>query len=453
MKNDIKQIANRMFKKQRVLVTAVLALLFVLMSVGYAAYYTELEMNSKVALAAGKKGELGDLDIIKAEAIEGANESKIEFDKTKSDNGINFSVKINSRLGYMIWQRYEVVVTNNSNLNYTYMGSDATISFKNYQMKEEFIKYPVITGMLKGDVIGPGEKKSIYISFLADDSSYENFGGSYSLQSNMLLRFEEGIINSHEDRLLTSLETTEVVLNGKKNAEVNFSLINLHDSSQVISFYCSDPSLEVVSATGGTGVTGRVLNRGASRNITAVIHLKRGIEHLSEYTTKLMIRVSYDVEGRKDVYEVGEIKVTNDTSVQEPAEVLKNFKIKTNFNSNQWPGHATGNVELINNNDFEITQWVVRLYINPKIKATSVDGSQHVLEMDTEQSRLILYSNNRYGVNHIPIGANQTLNVDGIQLVIEGKDEETNKYYDVQVERVMLDVYYNGAWHYGVNVE
>lgn len=435
------------------LVTALLAIVFVGMSVGYAAYYSELNMNSTVGLAAAKKGTISDLDITKASVIENDNESKIQFDKAKSDDGINFNVKTSSRLGFRVWWRYELVVENNSNLDYTYMGSNATVSFKNYQNVEQPIKYPVITGMLKGDVIAPGETKSIYISFYADDSSYEDFGGSYGLESNLVLSFQEGKISTDKNKLLTSLKTTEVTLNGKKNGEVSFSLASLYDSSQVISFFVDDPSLEVVSATGGTGVTGRVLDRGASRDIVAVIHLKRGIEHLSEYTTKLKIRVSYEPDGREDIYEVGEIKVMNDITVEEPAEILKNFKVNTSFDSNNWPGHATGSIEIINNNDFEIKQWVVRLYLNPNIQATSATGTQHVVEMDSEQSRLIVYSNNRYGVNHISIGANSKLNIDGFQLTIEGMIEGTSKYYDVEVQRIMVDAYYDDTWHYGMNVE
>lgn len=435
------------------LVTALLALVFFGMSVGYATYYSELKMTSTVGLAASKKGQIEDLDITKAQAIEGENESKIQFDKSKSDEGINFNVKITSRLGFRAWQRYEVIVVNNSNLDYTYAGSNATISFKDYQNVERVIKYPVITGMLKGDVIASGETKSIYISFYADDSSYEDFGGSYALESNLVLAFQAGKVSFEKNKLLTSLKTTDVVLNGKKNGEVGFSLVSLYDSSQVISFFVDDPAFEVVSATGGTGVTGRVLDRGASRDIVAVVHLKRGIEHLPEYTIKLKIRVSYEPEGREDVYEVGEIKVTNDITVEEPAEILKNFKVNTTFDSNNWPGHATGSVEIINNNNFDITQWVVRLYIDPKIKMTDATGTQHVVEADSEQSRLIVYSNNRYGVNHIPIGANSKINIDGFQLTIEGINEETSKYYDVEVQRIMVDAYYDGAWHYGMNVE
>lgn len=453
MKNNINFISNKLFKKQRMLVTALLALVFVGMSVGYATYYSELNMASTVALAAAKKGAITDLDIKKASVIEGENESKILYDKAKSNVGINFNIKISARLGFRVWQSYEVVVENNSSLTYTYMGSDATVSFKDYQNVERVIKYPVITGMLKGDVISPGETKSIYISFYADDSSYEDFGGSYALSSNMVLSFQEGSFSVDKNKLLTSIQTSETVLNGKKNAEINFSLVSLYDSSQVISFYIDNPSFEVVSATGGTGVTGRVLDKGASKDITAVIHLKRGIEHLPEYNIKLMIRVSFEHEGREDIYEVGEIRVTNDVSVEEPAEILKNFKINTNFDSNSWPGHATGSVEIVNNNDFEIKQWVIRLYINSEVKATAAAGTQHVLEMDSEQSRLIIYSNNRYGVNHIPIKANSKLNINGFQLTIEGMIEGTSRYYDIEVERIMIDAYYDNVWHYGMNVE
>ncbi|MCX4365579.1 MAG: hypothetical protein OSJ70_07395 [Bacilli bacterium] len=453
MKNNINIINNKLFKRQRMLVTALLAIVFVSMSVGYATYFSELNMNSTVGLVAAKTGTIDDLDIKKASVLEGANESKVQFDKAKSNEGINFSLKISSRLGFRIWQRYEVVVVNNSNINYTYMGSNAAISFKNYENIEQIIKYPVITGMLKGDVIAPGETKSIYVSFYADDASYEDFGGSYSLEANMVLSFHEGKSSIEKNKLLTSLKTTDVVLNGKKNGEVSFSLASLYDSSQVISFIVDNNDFEVVSATGGTGVTGRVLNRGASRDITAVIHLKRGIEHQHQYKIKLKIRVSYEMEGREEIYEVGEINITNDTSVEEPVEVLKNFKVNTTFNSNSWPGHATGSIEIVNNNNFEIKEWVIRLYINPNIKATQATGTQHVVEMDSEQSRLIVYSNNRYGVNHIPIGANSKLNIDGFQLTIEGIIEGTQTYYDFEVERIMVDAYYNGAWHYGMNVE
>lgn len=457
MKNDLKLIANKMFKKQRVLVTAVLALVFVLMSVGYAAYYTELEMNSKVALAAGKKGEIGDLDIIKAETMSDSTDGTIEYDKAKTDSGINFSVTVASDLGFKRWLKYEATVVNNSTLNYTYMGSDATISFKDYQNQERIIKYPIITGMIKGDVIGPGETKKIYISFYADDPSYENFGGAYKLSSNLVLSFYEGKINNQRPSYLTALVDTETTLNEKKSGNIRFNLSSLYDCSQVLSFYLLDSDFELLVSSGENTEPNRIVNKGANDTLIAVVHLKRGVKQKNEYKTKLMGRIMYEAEGKEETFEIGDIVIKNDSTVEEPAEILKNFKIEPSFDSNSWPGHATGSIKVTNNNDFAITQWVIRLYVNEEAEVGSITGSQHKLEMDKEQSRLMIYSDNRYGVNHIELGAKSSLTIDGIQMEITGVKEKPNDwttiYYDLEILDISIDAYYNGAWHYDMKIE
>lgn len=457
MKNNINIINNKLFKKQRVLVTVLLALVFVGMSVGYAAYYSELNMASTVGLAAAKKGEIGDLDITKMGTLSDSTEGTIEQTKVKTDNGINFNVKTTASLGFKIWLKYEVTVVNNSNLNYTYMGSDATISFKNYQNEEVPIKYPIITGLIKGDVIGPGETKKMYINFYADDSSYENFGGSYKLSSNIILSFDEGTIKGQRPSFLTALITNETTLNDKKSGEIKFDLTSLYDCSQILSFYVTDSDFELLVSSGETTAPNRIVNKGETGNLIAIVHLKRGVTQKSEYRTKLMGKIMFEGEGKEETFEIGDIVIHNDSSVEEPAEILKNFKVETNFVSNNWPGHATGSIKITNNNNFAITQWVIRLYVNEESKITSIDGSQHKLEVDTEQSRLMIYSDNRYGVNHHEIGAKSSLEVDGITMEISGIKDKPNDwttvYYDVEVLDVGIDAYYNGAWHYDLVVE
>lgn len=458
MKNNVKTISSKLFKKQRLVVTSLLALVFVAMSVGYAAYYSELKAESSIGVLPTKiQGDIFDLDITKASTMGDSTDGDISYDKVKVDGGINFTVKMTAGLGYKTWLRYETTVVNHSDINYTYMGSDAVTSFKDYSNKERPIKYPIISGMVKGDVIGPGETKKIYISFYADDKDYENFGGKYTLSSNLILSFSAGRVKTQRPSYLTSLIDTEVTLDSRKNGQINFNLTSLFDCSEVLSFYIEDSDIELLVSSGEDTESNRIVNKGANDALIAVLHLKRGIPQKSEYHTKLMGKILYEAEGTEEVFEIGDIVIYNDSEAEEPAEVLKNVKIEYTFNSNSWPGHATASVKLTNNNNFDITQWVVRIYVNPEAQVTEIDGSQHKLEIDTEQSRLMIYSDNRYGVDHYAIGAKSSITIDGIQMVITGVKERPNSwttiYYDIEVAKVMVDAYYNGQWHYGMVLE
>ena len=458
MKNNNDIITKKLFKKQRLVVTALLAFIFVGMSVGYAAFYSELKMESAIGLLPAKiQGDIHDLDITKAGTMSGSTSGDIKPDKVKVDGGINFNVKIDAKLGFKIWLRYEATLVNYSDINYTYMGSDAVVSYKNYNNNEVPIKYPIITGMVKGDVIAPGETKKIYITFYADDKVYENFGGAYTLSSNLVLSFQAGKVSTKRPSYMTSLIDTEVTLDSRKNGQIRFNLASLFDCSEILNFYVEDPDIELLVSSGEDTESNRIVNKGANDELVAVLHLKRGVTQKGEYRTKLMGRILYEGEGKEEDFEIGDIVIYNDSSVEEPAEVLKNVKIDYHFQSNSWPGHATASVTITNNNNFDITQWVVRIYVNDEAEVSEINGSQHKLEVDPEQSRLMIYSDNRYGVNHHEIGAKSSLTVDGIQMVISGIKEQPNSwttiYYDIEVSKVMVDAYYNGEWHYGMILE
>ena len=458
MKNNVKTISSKLFKKQRLVITALLALVFVGMSVGYAVFNQDLFLDSTISLAP-IKGLINDLDITKAATMSGSYYTgNVSFEKVKTGPGINFNVNMTSNLGCRGWLRYELTVVNRSNYPYTYMGSDAVYSYGDSDGTTYPIKYPVITGMLKGDVIGPGETKKIYVSFTSDmiEGTVNNL---HQLTAKLILSFEIDDKNMENPKFMGTLIDNEVVINEHKNATAKFKILNMFDCSQVVRFYIDNNELELLNPAGYGIAQSYVSNKNGNDELGAAIRVKRMTTDKEEYTTKLYGKVLLEAEGKEITFEIGTITIKTTGTPTTPAATLSNISISGSFKSFlNLANRRSSEVKLTNNNNFEIPYWVIRANINkePAVsQATVDDGGVHMVDFDTTQDQLMIYSYDLSGTRNENLGAKSTINIGNFSLTLTGVKTNLGlikTYYEPKFESFSIDAYYNGEWHYGIPV-
>ncbi len=459
MKNNIKLIADRMFKKQRMLVTAVLALVFVGMSIGYATYYSELNLDGVIALE-GIKGNIADLDITEVVKDEtSAFEGTFTFDKVKTEKGINFDFKVSSHMGSGSWLRYKLTVVNNSTFDYTYTGSDAIYTFKDeWDANSNYpLKYPVITGMLKGDVIGPNETKTMWVSYKSD-SIEENMWDQHTLTSTLILSFEVGNKNIETPKIMAAIEEPVVVFNENKNVVAHFKINNMFDCSQVISFYIDNDELELLSP-GGIGIRSKnILNKGAYKTLDAAIKIKRYAPVRDEYKTKLYGKIHLEPEDKEILFDVGELTIKTTGTPTTPAESIGNITVTASFKSFlNLADKRESNVTIKNNNNYDIYRWVLHARVNhePLVSEVTYYGG-HKVVLDRSQDKILFYSFDKNADSDAILNANSSVSIENVQVTLTGVKTDLGlikTYYEPKFESFTIDAYYNGEWHYGIPVE
>lgn len=457
MKNNIKLITDRMFKKQRVLVTALLAFVFVLMSVGYAAYYTELKLEGTIALE-GMVGSIGDLDFTSIDKHSTSSyEADITFEKKKTEKGINFDVDVTSSMGSGSWLRYEITVVNNSSYDYTYVGSDALFSYYDdwYGGSTYDMKNPVVTGMLKGDVIGSGETKTIYLSFMSDIE--ELLADSYTyhtLDGKIIFSFEVGDKGIDNPTIMGTIPDPVLVLNSNNVGVLKFNVINLFDCSQVVSFHIDNSELEILNPA-GTGIDEtNLLNKNANETLGVAIQIRRNSTARSEYTTKLYATIHLLPDDTEITVDIGTITVTTEGEPTTPAESIGKITVSGSFSSFLGIGqNRSSTVKITNSNNFDITDWVLRIDVNAQAAVSNAysDGN-HYVELNTEQDQIYIYSRNKYNSSEsISLGANSTVDTGTLHITVTGRIFLAS-YYEPKFEGFTINAYYNGEWHYGIPV-
>lgn len=430
------EIFNK-FGKINVYLSLIVFVLILSISIGYAMYDSNLGVFSSIALKRDyeftNRLEFLDYDVVEL----GYNiKGDIELDNKELADGVNVITKVQGELVYNSNYSIKYTLYNGTDHDYTYLGSDGILSLYDYTGSEVNIRYPCIYGITKGDILSPGESRDVYIIFISDLCG--NYNGSYHLTSEIIFSFKKG----RDEKIIKptiegSLEEQEIILNNNNIASLKLDIINLFDCSKEFSLSLSNDNLELISTSGDHINISRIISRNTEEEISITVRLKNTF--YDDITTDVLITTKSN-----EVYKIGVLRVLRDD--EEDMEILDNFEVSYDFSyMSSWEGHSSLSINLVNNNDFDIEQYRIRLAVNSDSKVIGATSSKNQIELEEARNLVIIKSNNPYVENyHVPILANGSLVLDDIVLEHQGEYLEC-----VALE---IDALIDGTWHLGMKV-
>lgn len=432
-KNKIKNIANKFYLQERIIVTISLIVAAISMSIGYALYQSDLELEGLVALE-----KAGILEISKMETIT-TNYVRVgdyNFENVNTDTGrslkSHFIATFSNNSANKLSFRY--MIENNTKEKYTYIGND----FYYLAMKpnSDFDFYsPSIEGLNVGDVLEPGDKAEVIVSYVFTD--IVSGVNSYSADVNFNLNFGLGAISIIPPKVLGSVSNNKLEFDVNYQSNVNVSIISMLDTSVDYSVSLSNSSLSLVNNGGNPATYSGKLNAGKEKNFTIHIKLKAGVEYHNPLTTKVFITLS-----NGNVIDAGTITLSKKEDV---VPSIENIELIYSFEPVAgWENHYTLYIEIINKNEFTIDEWNLYLKLDEKITLSDVQNWSDSLTYDADNNILNLTSLYLYADTHYTLAPGDS-----------HKTGQTILVSNINEFNVMptIDVFYNGTWHNGLAIK
>lgn len=195
---------------QNIAVCFMVVVLLLFMTIGYASFNEELELEANIKL----------VDVFTKDSI--SLETEYKYVNTLSNDGVIISVEIEKEKSSNTFLK----VKNNSEKTLTYKGNRSLYEGSNY---------PMIKGILPGDFLLPNEEKVIYIKNIDNVSL-----------GNMTIEFEFlfNAVDVLKPVIITDVEKTTIDLINNEGT-LDIDIMNLYDSSIELEVYFNDSDLGV----------------------------------------------------------------------------------------------------------------------------------------------------------------------------------------------------------------
>lgn len=379
-------IKSNSFLRQRLLVSAFLIIVCLCMSIGYAMYYTELNVGATAYL-----NRLENLKItaVNANSFNNAVSSDISYTRVDTATGTNLTVSSVARFnGDNPFIIYTINISNKSQTAYTYNGLTNTATINGIND----LKKPRLLGLQVGDVIPAKSSKEVTLIYF-----YEGIVNNQVLETNTILNFLSGQRQLTKPSVNIALEQTEFELDKTNLDHTRFDAINLYDVSQKFTLSLSNDQIEILDESGNPKNMNFLLNSNESVTDTYYLHVKDGNDGYVVMSADLIIEYE---DGRKEVAVENILMYEfEDRPTVKPSKAEVQYTVEPAANGS-WLNHFIGYFTLINNSDLPINQWTMYIQLEDEMNILSIQNWNDEWTYDPNTKILKISSDYRYENRH-----------------------------------------------------
>jgi hypothetical protein len=420
-----------------ILVTIVLLVLLCSISIGYAYYEEELDINGLVVISSNEY--VGILDVVSVSVGDSYNSSYTynTYYRSSNDTSVTFSISntITFNSGSGDYLEYIVNIYNDSSDTYTYNG----FSNSGYSNPWFYINTPRVLGIEKGDVIRPGKSKTIRIIYYYDGSLENNSTLYYQDYLVFLVGNQDISKNSVAGKVNTNIIKTDsktnlfnLILNISNNYEVSVKYKVMLSNSDIS---LVDSSLNKVDYI-------YYLDKSSTNSNTIYLALNNNLQDGESITTDI-----YIVLENGDIVTIDNVKIyvpekdENGNSTEEEDSSIEGFNIETNIEERTgWSYHYKVNVNVSNSNDYDLEEWTIKIKLDDTVvidQYTTYLPNNY--KATVKDNTIIIVSTQKWSSNNNVISSNSTLSIDEFTLGISSN--EFNLPIESMVKSVVIYPY------------
>lgn len=380
--NKLKSLNSSIYMKQRLIVTAFIIMVVASMSVGYAIYYEELNASSIVILEAPVNIQIYDAEVISSVS---ATDKGSVMTWEETSNGIKLVVDTNVHFASSSWGganptiTYQYTIANLSHHAYTFTNmtysSEITSGYAN-------IGDPVISGMVAGTVLDPGEE----LVFTASVTMGSILGISYEKDAiiHIELNFTEGTSDVNIGTVESSLSETELLIEDDNIADVTVNLLNIYGYSVNYELVSNNANVTFVDSNGNATTYGGTLEDGGIAVHDIYLKVADGVDLTNGVETTLSVVLANGTEFVIDTVELS----------LDPQPKWKNASVTYKINKNVLETDEYEITFAVNNNGTkDMTEYTAYLYLDPELTFTSIENNDASIVYIPDEHLLKLSSN------------------------------------------------------------
>ena len=427
MKRKLRTIAKNLKTKERVLVTLLFAFVLSCMSIGYAYYQTELNLEANIRLLKG------DLEITSASVYKTKNSSlvgELGISRSETNSMVALLSEYTVELTGLDKNNYfnvRYIITNNSNKTYTY--TKLNNYYANYTgANPADLRAPKLYGIIPGDKILPGETRTVDLIYIA----------SSDVETSTFNVIPSFIFDSSDPEVAvpsmnTSLDSHNLILGDDNLASVGIEIINGFETTVKYTLTINTDKYELTNSSGSSSNFSNTLEPGDLKKTK--IYFKLLDQSVANEDTSFDLTLTLE-DGT--VYYVGNITIGKNV-VPDLTKVIAKVNEENSHDITGWTGHYILNVDITNNYDVDINSWTVYAY--PKESSSIVSAGSSSNTVSFEDGVIKITSKELYSDNLIKINKGTTYTTGDITIEYGGPSFEIEKFVVVaNVENVDPDV-------------
>lgn len=387
MKKNRKFNYSKTFKKQRILIAAVMGILLISMSVGYALYNEELKLEGEVVIEIPNGVmiySLGVSDVGTTAVGDIVYRTTEGSDSLSLDSDLDFEFQAAEKDGlYSSYITYVYEIVNLGIDDYTYQ----EFMFNGDMSNNGTLRAPVIEGIKPGDVISSRNTKFVKVTYYYPNDL--NSDVSVKVESSFV--FKEGNIDVAEGSLRTSIDKTEAEVNDSNMADFNIDVMNLFDSSIIYEIRLSNSDVVLTNSSGTAKDYKDIINSGATNEHHVYLKVKDGVDLSNDLTTDI-----YVLTDSGERYTIGRLTLLGD-SRPKYSNVVVDYTIEA---APSWANHYHVYFNITNNNTFTLDQYTIYIYLDDSINITEYHNYQSMAVYVPEENLIKISSANRWSSAH-----------------------------------------------------
>ena len=414
MKRKLRTISKFLKTKERVLVTLLFAFVLSCMSIGYAYYQSELNIEGNVKLLKG------DLETTSAVAFKTKNANLVgDINTTRNESGtvVTLSSEYTVELTGLDNNNYinvRYTITNNSKNTYTYTKFNNVYS--NYDgANPADLRAPKLYGIIPGDRLEPGDSKTVDLFYIASsdvDTSTFTVNPSFQFDSDN----PEVAVPS----MVSSIDSHNLILQDDNMTSVGLQIANGFETTVKYTLTINTDKYELTNSSGSPSSYANTLIPGDIKKNT--VYFKLLDPSVADLETSFDLKITLE-DGTE--YLVGNITIGKNV-VPDLTKVIAKVNTEKSHDINGWTGHYILNIDITNNYDIDINSWTVYAY--PKDTSLTLNAGSNTNTVSFEDGVIKLTSKELYTSNLIKINKGTTYTSGDITIEYAGASFEIESF-------------------------
>ena len=339
-----------MKNKLRLIVTIITLSIFLFMTIGFAIYGEDFNIQGRVTFAGNGEVTIVSVDLVNSSNID--NPSNPEFTSDSINFNLNFTVESNSNLDDEYLAEYDITISNASFYDYAFLSTVFNPSIETTNNENLDLAYEV-TGIEVGEIIPKLSSKTFRLSIYM----YPKATGDYNVSGDSNVNLE-GENEEPSGSIMASIpkNITLDLTNPTLREKVTVTIINTYESNQQFSFSLSNSNFKVVNSSGGN-LGSITMNANSTQSYDIYIERKNVSFATNSQNTNLFFNSS---DGTSSLGNIKILVTKDETLVDDQAPIISNVsatfvadngKVNLNWAATDVSGIDHFIIEAIDSND------------------------------------------------------------------------------------------------------